>query len=68
MSGWRRSCKFWHSFLIMKLPLRKKRRLLVLRESVNGSGNVSGTETPLSEKNFVLPPSVDKIVPPPTGS
>ena len=34
---------------------------------VNGtaSGTASGTETPVSEKNVVLPPSVDKIVPPP---
>ncbi|KAH9483154.1 Lysophospholipid acyltransferase [Psilocybe cubensis] len=29
------------------------------------NGNGSATGTPVSEKNFVLPPSVDKFVPPP---
>ncbi|KAJ3495292.1 hypothetical protein NLJ89_g10651 [Agrocybe chaxingu] len=33
--------------------------------TTNGNGTGSGTATPLSEKNFVLPPSVDKILPPP---
>jgi lysophospholipid acyltransferase len=28
------------------------------------NGSKSGVNTPVSEKNFVLPPSVDKIVPP----
>ncbi|KAF5337018.1 hypothetical protein D9611_002943 [Ephemerocybe angulata] len=31
----------------------------------NGSAVSSGTATPINEKNFVLPPSVDKLVPPP---
>lgn len=28
------------------------------------NGSTTGTNTPVSEKNFVLPPSVDKVVPP----
>jgi lysophospholipid acyltransferase len=35
---------------------------------VNGdaktNGSTTGTSTPVSEKNFMLPPSVDKVVPP----
>lgn len=37
------------------------------KKSVNGAtnGTSSGTATPVSEKVFTIPPSIDKVIPPP---
>ncbi|KDR74386.1 hypothetical protein GALMADRAFT_250302 [Galerina marginata CBS 339.88] len=47
--------------------LQKKRGLLPPAKG-KGAANGNGTSTPVSEKNFVLPPSVDTIVPPSIGN
>lgn len=44
--------------------LQKQKGLLPPPKPV-ANGNVTATGTPIAEKNFVLPPSLDKVVPPP---
>jgi len=58
-------CRRWHKKLGIVVPARGAPRAPAKEANGNGSAVSSGVSTPASEMNFVLPPPVDKLVPPP---
>ncbi|KAG2014127.1 endoplasmic reticulum protein [Coprinopsis cinerea AmutBmut pab1-1] len=63
-AGGTKLCRSLQKQMGIAPPPRRGAAAPAANGKANGNGTQSGTETPLNEKNFVLPPSVDKVIPP----